>query len=81
MKKTMLILLVFFLSITLNSAQSQQNLTLENSSNVELFTVYHRVETGLGTEYIKLELPLQAFLIHILHGDRTYGHCEPPACG
>ena len=32
MKKSILISLLFFLSFSLNSAQSQQNLTLENSS-------------------------------------------------
>ena len=77
MKNTILILLFFFFSFSLGSAENQQNLTLENNSNVEKVTVLHR--TGKG--YVELVIPLKRLPSHLAHGDIL--PCDPnvpPGC-
>jgi len=77
MKTTILILALFFFSFSLESSTHSEGLALEQPAEVLTFTVHHY--TGTGSEYIVLELPIEAATAHLLHGDDfCLPPCQPP---
>ena len=79
MRTSILILALFFLSFSLNSAEQSQNLNIEQP--VEIRTVFIHHQIGNNGETIELEIPIEALPYHLLHGDHQGGPCEPPLCG
>ena len=77
MKTTILILALFCISFSLKSFTSSEYVALEQANEIITFTVHHY--TGIGCEYLVFELPLEAALAHLLHGDDVcLPPCQPP---
>ena len=72
MKTTILILALFCFSFSLESSTQSEELAIENPP--ETYTVWHYI--GSEGEYIILNLPEAAAIVHSLHGDYVCG--EPP---
>ena len=73
MKTTILILALCCFSFSLESSTHSEELPLEQPTEIITFTVHHY--TGIGSEYVVLELPSEAAWVHLFHGDYV---CLPP---
>ena len=77
-------------TFTLESATPSHDLNLEKGDDLITFTVFHIIpaegysDKATG-KCIELNVPFEAFLMHIAHGDNPThcggGGCEPPYCG
>jgi hypothetical protein len=73
MKTTILILVLFLFSFSIGSNEPSEDVALEQANEIITFTVHHY--TGTGSEYVVLELPIEAAWVHLYHGDYV---CLPP---
>ena len=73
MKTTILILALFCFSFSLESFTPLEDVALQEPTEIITFTVHHY--TGTGSEYVVLELPIEAACVHLYHGDYV---CLPP---